>query len=163
MNLRTIDYSSSYFKHKTPTPIRGLPIHKSLKRLKIELQANASSAESDLGGGDHGHLGLALTDQEYASMPGTQPFVAPNYPNALNMPANATTLEALHLKEEHAELKRKWLECKNVEKALLRHTQDAIEDKYAEALADECTNLFSENVPTVLQCDGHARAHTHNI
>ena len=62
MNLGTIDYASSYFKCKTPTPIRGIPTHKALKRLKTELQANASSVESDLGGGNHGYLGLVLTD-----------------------------------------------------------------------------------------------------
>ena len=36
-------------------------------------------------------------------------------------------------------------------KALLRHIQDAIEDKYTEALVDEFTNLFSDDVPTVLE------------
>ena len=48
-------------------------------------------------------------------------------------------------------MKRKWLECKNVEKVLLRHIQDAIEDKYTEALVDEFTNLLSDDVPTVLE------------
>ena len=62
MNLGIIDYASLYFRYKTPMPIRGMPSHKALKRLKTELQANASSVESDLGGVDHGYLGLVLTD-----------------------------------------------------------------------------------------------------
>ena len=52
MAVGTVDYTVSYFKYKTPTPIQGAPTNKTLKRLKQELQANASSVESDLGGGD---------------------------------------------------------------------------------------------------------------
>ena len=55
-----------YFKYGTPTPITGEPSNKSLKRLKTELRANASSVDTDLGGGDHGYLGLILTYVEYA-------------------------------------------------------------------------------------------------
>ena len=150
MTLGTIDYASSYFKYKTPTPIRGEPTNKSLKRLKLELQANASSVETDLGGGNHGYLGLVLTDEEYASIPHTQPFVPPNYPPPLSIPANATAIRALELKEEYHEAKRLYLECKNVEKALLRHIQEALEEKYIEALVDEHTNLLTGDVPTIL-------------
>ena len=109
-----IEYASSYFKYKTPTPIRGEPTHKSLKRLKVELQANASSVETDLGGGNHGYLGLVLTDQEYATVPHTTPLSPPNYPPPLSIPADATPIQALELKDEHQEAKRACLECKNV-------------------------------------------------
>ena len=102
-------------------PIRGEPIHKLLKRLKLELQANASSVETDLGGGNHGYLGLILTDQEYATIPNTQPFAAPNYPPPLLIPTTSTQMQAIKLKEQHNEGKRLYLECKNIEKALLRH------------------------------------------
>ena len=151
MTIGTIDYASSYFKFKTPTPIRGEPTHKSLKRLKLELQANASSVETDLGGGNHGYLGLVLTDDEYASIPHTQPFVAPNYPPPLLIPATSTQIQAIELKEQHGEAKRLYLECKNVEKALLRHIQDAIEDKFIEPLVDPYTNLLTGDVPSILE------------
>ena len=150
MTIGTIDYASSYFKFKTPTPIRREPTHKSLKRLKLELQANASSVETDLGGGNHGYLGLVLTDDEYASIPHTQPFVAPNYPPPLLIPATSTQIQAIELKEQHGEAKRLYLECKNVEKALLRHIQDAIEDKFIEPLVDPYTNLLTGDVPSIL-------------
>ena len=78
-----IDYALSYFKYKTPTPIRGIPINKALKRLKLELQANTSSVESDLGSRDYGYLSLILTNQEYASIPGTSKFQASIYPTGL--------------------------------------------------------------------------------
>ena len=68
MATGAVDYAASYFKFKTPTPIIGAPTHTTLKRLKQELRANASSVERDLGDGDHGYLGLVLDEAEYAKI-----------------------------------------------------------------------------------------------
>ena len=136
MTTGAVDYAASYFKFKTPTPIIGTPTHKTLKRLKQELRANASSVESDLGGGDHGYLGLVLDDPEYATI-STTAFTATTYPTALDIPTSATQVEALNLREQHKEQKRAYLECKNVEKALQRHIQDAIDDKYLKTLVND--------------------------
>ena len=87
-----IDYVSSYFKYKTPTPIRVTPTNKALKRLKLELQANASLVESDLDGGDHRYLGLILTDQEYTSILGISRFQASTYPTDLAIPNNTMAI-----------------------------------------------------------------------
>ena len=46
-----VDYVTTYFPHKIPTLVRGEPSYIDLKRIKTELRANASSVESDLGGG----------------------------------------------------------------------------------------------------------------
>lgn len=54
MTIRTIDYASSYLKCKISTLIQGEPKDKSHKRLKLELQTNASSVEIDFGGGHRG-------------------------------------------------------------------------------------------------------------
>ena len=67
----TLDYAASYFKYKIPTPIRGEPDHKSLKRLKKELRSNASSVETDLGGGNHSYLALVLTNAVCNTIPDT--------------------------------------------------------------------------------------------
>ena len=150
MTLGTVDYAASYFKYKTPTPIQGTPTNKTLKRLKQELRANASSVESDLGGGDHGYLGLVLTNEEYATVSNTA-FKAPAYPAALHIPNGTDQVTALNIREIHKDEKRAYYESKNVEKALLRHIQDAIEDKYLESLIDEDTQLLNADIPDVLQ------------
>ena len=49
MDIGTIDYTVPYFKYKTLIPIRRVPTYKVLKRLKLDLQANTSSIEIDLG------------------------------------------------------------------------------------------------------------------
>ena len=110
MTTGTIDYATSYFKYKTPTPIRGEPTNKALKRLKTELQANASSVESDLGGGDYSYLGLILIDIEYSSIPDTTPFVPSAFPGALIIPPDSTAIQALQLREDHVESKQRYLQ-----------------------------------------------------
>ena len=74
MAIGIIDYALSYFKYKILTPKQREPTNKALKRLKVELQANSSSAETDLGGGNYGYLELVLTDEKYASIPNTEQF-----------------------------------------------------------------------------------------
>jgi hypothetical protein len=56
----------------------------------------------------------------------------------------------MHLKEVHCESIRVYRECKNVEKALLRHVQNAIEEKYIEHLLDEDTGLIEVDIPQAL-------------
>ena len=100
MGLGAVDYAASYFKYKTPTPIQGAPTNKTLKRLKQELRANASSVESDLGGGDHGYLGLVLTDIEYTTVCVATAFTAPVFPiTPLVIPIGTDQVQALNLRE----------------------------------------------------------------
>ena len=108
----------SRFQYQTPAIIRGEPTHKDIKRLTTELRANASSIDSDLGGGDHGYLGLVLTAADYLSVVGTA-FTAPNFPPRLTLPATATTVELAIAKEDRQDQIRVYRECNEVEKALL--------------------------------------------
>ena len=87
-----IDYVTTYFPHKVPTLIRGVPTYKDVKRVKTELRANASSVDTELGGGDHGYLGLVLTNAEYLAVPGVNgnQFLPPVYPGALVIQPNTT-------------------------------------------------------------------------
>ena len=99
-NQETIGYATQ-FKYKTPTPIQGAPTHWAIKRLQTELQANASSIECNLDGGNNGYLGLVLDDTEYTSITGTVLFVASGYPPVLV--ATATLVEVIQLREDHQE------------------------------------------------------------
>ena len=146
-----IDYALLYFKYKNPSPINSEPTYNSLKWLKTELRANASSVDTDLGGGDHGYLGLVLSDVEYARInPQPAAFVAPNFPGALVIDPAFTAVQAVQARESHAEEMALYRECKNVEKALLRHIQTAVEDKFLEFMVDDDTGLIEEDIPTVL-------------
>ena len=105
MTTSPTSYITAYFQYPNLTPIRGEPTNKALKRLKDELKANASSIECDFGGGDHGYLGLVLTDTEYATISVT-PFICPVFPAPLAIPATATSVEAVHAREQRKESTR---------------------------------------------------------
>ena len=79
-----IDYATTYFTHDPLTKIHGEPTFTTLKNLKDELRANASSVPSNLGGGLHGHLGLILTPAEYANVTPTA-YLRPNPPPPLTI------------------------------------------------------------------------------
>lgn len=55
------------------------------------------------------------------------------------------------MREQHTEARRKYYECKNVEKALQRYIQDAIEDKYLKTLVNKDTQLIQADIPDVLE------------
>ena len=107
--------------------------------------------DTDLGGGDHGYLGLALSDAEYTRIsPTPSQFRAPNFPGALVIDPAFTAIQAVQARESHTEDLALYRECKNVEKSLLRHIQTAVEDKYLEFMVDDDTGLIEEDIPTVL-------------
>ena len=72
---------------------------------------NSSSIETYFDGSDHGHLVLVLKNIECATIPLTHTFTSPTYPYPLAIPANATAIESLQLKEQHAEEKFPHSEC----------------------------------------------------
>ena len=75
----TIDYTHTRFEHTVLPKIHGQPTFTALNKLKTYLKANAKSVRSNLGGGFHGHLGLVLTDEEYAMLSDI-PFEEPVHP-----------------------------------------------------------------------------------
>ena len=132
------------------TKIEGEPSYTTLTQLEKELKANASTVDSDLGGGDHGYLGLVLSDAKYALIPGTVPFVAPTYPSALTIPTTASDVEALLLCENHKEEIAKHRECSAVKKTLLKHIQKAVDHQYIVSFINDDTGLLDASIPDIM-------------
>ena len=108
--------------------------------------------DTDLGGGDHGYLGLVLSDAEYARItPTPEAFVAPDFPGALVINPAFTAMQVVQARQSHNEAIVLYRECKNVEKSLLRHIQTVVEDKYIEFMVDEDTGLIEDDIPTVME------------
>ena len=55
------------FPNPELTKIRGKPSRAKIIQMEKELKANASSVETQLGGGANGHLGLMMTAADYAT------------------------------------------------------------------------------------------------
>ena len=56
-----IDYKETLFVNKQLTPMVGELTYETLELLLKQLKANARSVHSNLGGGQHGHLGLVIS------------------------------------------------------------------------------------------------------
>ena len=68
------NYLDTVFEYADLTAIVGEPTYDTLKLLLNQLKANARAVRTTLGGGNHGHLGLLLSPQQYEIIaPGT-PF-----------------------------------------------------------------------------------------
>ena len=146
-----IDYVLTYFPYKTPTLVRGEPTYNDLKRIKTELRSNASSVESNLGGGNHGHLFSALTNAEYLQIPGISAAAEiPSWPDPLAIPITTGAIQAIHLKERHQERIRVYREYQNVERALLNHLQRSLEPKYLDIYVNEVTTLLAGDILVIL-------------
>ena len=147
MTTSRIDYASTYFPHSTPTPIRGEPDYKSLKKFENELRSNANSVDSDLGGGNHGYLGLVLSEQEYNRICPDTPFEAPEFPGPLVISWGTDTADVINLREEHRTNVALYREWREVEKALLRQFTQVVEQKYIDFLKNENTDLIEDDIP----------------
>ena len=145
-----IDYRSIYFAFPNLDPINGEPDADILIKLKNQLKANASSVPSNLGGGNHGHLGLVVTPQTYA-MVSNVPFDQPVHPGTLVIPAGTTGPMATVLREQHIENVRLFREVVGVEKALKQQILKAIEQDWLLAITDRHTQSLSGTVAQILE------------
>ena len=146
------DYGSAYFPHKEPTKIHGEPTFDNLLHLHNQLKANAKSVPSSLGGGQHGHLGLVLSHQQYQLLSLT-PFNRPANPGIFTIPQPFQgTYEQIQI--EHAQFKsnqEEFEKVSQVEAALKSFIENAIEKDYILELRNTTTRSIEDDIPTIIQ------------
>jgi hypothetical protein len=100
------------------------------------LNANAISIPSMAGGGAHGHLGIIMTQVEYATI-STSPWVDPYNPNAVPIiPPRTTAVDAAQIARMHAECRRIYTNRINVDQALKKLILEAYDNMYTSQLED---------------------------
>ena len=77
-----INYKDTLFKRANLTPICGEPNFETLHNIQNYIKADIKSVYSNIGGRSHGHLGLVLTDAQYALISPTH-CVYPTRPGPL--------------------------------------------------------------------------------
>ena len=98
----TVDYIAAYFPYKTITKISEWPTYDTLKTLKKMIKAYASSVISDLGGGQHGHLGLVVPDVEYNRIT-DYTYTKPTHLGELKIKETTPLHKAIIMRELHIE------------------------------------------------------------
>ena len=142
--------NDTYFQHKVLTRINGQPTYESLKTLTTEIKANAASVPSTLGGGLYGHLGLVVSDEKYAQLAHTVPWINPGHPGPFAPPVGATGPQIEAAKDVWRELKFSCELYQATEKALIAQIVDSIEPIYLRALLNRTTGQYAANLRAVL-------------
>jgi hypothetical protein len=81
-NALTVEEIINGFLNPVLLKIDNEPIFKDIQVTNRLLNANAISIPSMVGGGSHSHLGIIMTQVEYAAI-STSPWVEPYNPNAI--------------------------------------------------------------------------------
>ena len=150
MSTRIPSVNDTYFQHKLLTRIHGQPTYETLQTLSTEIKANASSVPSTLGGGHYGHLGLILSDERYATLAHTIPWVSPANPGPFDPPAAGTGPQIEAAKDVWRELKLSFDLCQATEKALIAQVVASIDQIYLRALLNRTTGQYSSDLRAVL-------------
>jgi hypothetical protein len=117
-----------------PDKIMGEPNYKTIRELQDTLEENATSIECGLGGGSNGYLGVLLSAAEYATIPGTVPFIAPVNPGHTAPPVAGAAAAIANQARVFDEAYRKYQEYSDVVKALRKQLVASVDEAYIIAL-----------------------------
>jgi hypothetical protein len=150
MLSRIPSVKDTYFQHKVLTKIHGKPTYESIQNLLTELKANAGSVPFTLGGGQHGHLGLHLSNARYTALAHALNWVQPGNPGPFLPPLAGTGPQIEGAKDVWKELKQTFELCQATEKALIAQVVESIDPIYLRALLNRTTGQYSSSIRDLL-------------
>jgi hypothetical protein len=117
-NALTVEEIINRFPNPILPKIDHEPTFEDIQVTTRLLNANAISIPSMAGGGAHRHLGIIMTQVEYATI-STSPWVEPYNPNAVPIiPPGTTAADAAQIARMQAECRRMYTHRINVDQAL---------------------------------------------
>ena len=123
------------FPHPTIAKFPGRPNYDAIAEVHSKLKQNASAIHSNLGGGMHGLLGIALQPGTYTVLTGHH-FIPPVNPGpTANIPNGLTGLQISERVREHTELLRLWKQYHQVELALKQQLIASFDPMYLKAIS----------------------------
>ena len=153
MNADTL---TDNFPYPIIPKIKGKPNRRDIEKLQKKIYANAATMQTNLGGGNHGHLGLTMSDEQCSTATAGQVFNRPANPGlAPIIPQGSTQAQILSLQNTHATNLKQCNTCNLVERTLKNIIINAIEDTRIDSLEDECIGY---NNVTILELFDHLHA-----
>ena len=143
----SVDAIRDSFPFPTLPKQMGVPTFETIKAAHMKLKTNAASIPSTLGGGNHGLLGLVLTNAVYNTLTGHN-FVLPNNPGAVpTIPNNATAAQIGEEVRQHGERLRCYQETNRTDHALKQLLLNSFDEMYTRGLRNVHTGY--SNVTTI--------------
>ena len=127
-----IYYKDTLFDRAKLTTMRVKPTFGMLHKLWNKKKANARSVYSNLSGRAHGHLGIVITDVQYALISPT-PFVYPTHPVPLIIPDGTTAHAKSNMWIAHTEEVRLLRKLIVVEQASVQQIVGTVKEAYLSA------------------------------
>jgi hypothetical protein len=140
MTLASDSTFANGFPHAKLTEVSAdvLPTFSTLKILHKEINANAISVPSILGGGHHGHLALVIPPAAYLLLQGALAFIAPIAPGAqANHAPLATQAQIVAANRLYDQSVITFSDYSKTTRHLKQQILDAVPDIYTDELADE--------------------------
>jgi hypothetical protein len=135
-NTRTVEEIINGFPNPVLPKTDNEPTFEDVQVTTRLLNANSISIPSTAGGGAHGHLGIIMTQVEYAVI-SASPWVEAINPNAIPIiPPGTNAVDAAQLARMHAECRRIYTNRINVDQALKKLTLEAYDNMYTSQLED---------------------------
>ena len=112
------DRTMEGFPCSTTEKTNGEPTYHTVKEIERKLIKNAPSFPSELGGGEHGYLGVALTPTKCNLVTGHVSTPQPNPGSISTFPDNPTQPQIARISTTHKEKLRSWMQQYTIIKAL---------------------------------------------
>ena len=122
------------FPYPTIKPIIGIPNYETITELLLQLNANAASVQTHLGGGNLCLLALTVTSEVYATL-SDNPFDPPQNPGpSPEIPDRVTGPQIAETRAEYEESVKMYKTYDATDKALKQLLLGAVEDMFVRAL-----------------------------
>ena len=113
------------------------------------VKANASSVISNLGGAQHGHLGLVIPDAEYDGIKGYT-YNKLSHPGDLKIGKNTPLYEAIIMRELQIKKLNLFREAASIETTTKSQIVAAINSIYLKELKNSTTETIEETISQIL-------------
>ena len=153
--ITRITSKPEYIRRKSPfnkiTKCEGVIDHKIIRKIHRNIQANAPTVHSELGGEQHGLLGLAMQPATYRTVT-AHDFQHPALPpQAAPVPANADAAEVPRYIQHHAAQVDQWRQMVNAEVILKQQLIEPLDENYSEGQCQAYINYANRTLMGLIQ------------
>lgn len=143
--------ANDFYENFTGTPdhIQGQPSYNDIRILRDAIYANAAAVPSTLGGGNHGHLGMVMEDNVFATLSATA-WQTPVLPVLPPLPAQATAAQIAEINRRHTNDVKTFHEVQNLDRALVRLLSTSIDEIFLKPLHQPYVKLLNRTTKTIL-------------
>ena len=139
------------FEYKTLDKIFGEPDAKALQKLFKQLRRNARSVNSNLGGEQHGHLFMVMSQAEWDNLPGSAAVIPPADPGEFELVGRPLAAEIAMRNKSHEEDKKRFHKFQALKRILKNQLIAAIEPAYLDPIRCNLTDAINEPILEIMQ------------